>query len=217
VQAAATRPHMAADAVVLIAGGVGITPISALAYALLLGPRHDRRDRTKQTASLPPKRRPPRDLEATLLQHGTLSTTDALSAEAAATAAAAAAALSDASDGCGDGGQQAVWLVWTVRSVQLLVDFLPLLERVHAAPHAHLRIHLTCDGSLETVPPWLRGCVHATRPDVGAVLAECARDGARVHVCTCGPAPMERAVGAACEVRCRKGGDVHLVQMTSHL
>lgn len=114
-----------------------------------------------------------------------------------------------------DASPPAIWLVWSVRSIELVTEFVPLLELLHAAPNAKLSIHLTDEfgGGAECLPPALQACVHNARADVDSILGKCAAANARVHVCTCCPVQMERAVGRLCDAHCRKGTIMRLTRM----
>ena len=205
LQTSATRRHAAADVVVLFAGGVGITPLSALAHQLLLASERSASG-CKHPCTLVFKRRRS-DLKVSLLPSATCSTAEALS-RVGAGSCQTSAVVADASP-------PAIWLVWSVRSIELVTEFVPLLELLHAAPNAKLSIHLTDEfgGGAECLPPALQACVHNARADVDSILGKCAAANARVHVCTCCPVQMERAVGRLCDAHCRKGTIMRLTRM----
>ena len=205
LQTHATRRHAAADVVVLLAGGVGITPLSALAHQLLLAGERSASGCKHASTHVLKRRR--RDLEASLLPSATFSDTESLSRVGSSSIQTSAVAA--------DASPPAIWLVWSVRSIELVAEFVPLLELLHAAPHAKLSIHLTDEvgGGVECLPPALQACVRHARADVDSILGKCAAANARVHVCTCCPVQMERAVGRLCDAHCRKGAIVRLTRM----
>ncbi len=197
----ATAPHGAADAVLLVAGGVGITPISALASALLADDHAAAAASAKRAAVTAARLPTVSDTPSTERATALLRDESAGDAAAATTTAAAAAAAGPS-----------VHLVWAVRHPSLVLEFLPLLERLCASPRAAVRLHLTGGAAdAASLPPWLRAHISDGRPDAEEVLSECGSGGAeRVHVCTCGPAPLEAAFRAACARRARDGEGVHL-------
>ena len=109
--------------------------------------------------------------------------------------------------------------VWTVRSLDLVPEFTPLLWRLLAAPATAVRIHVTDSSALEEqrnlLPRWLPGCLHEGRPDVAHFMRQWqAGPEELVHVHSCGPAELEKAVASACDGRWRAGGRVHLTRMS---
>ena len=201
--------HGVSSAVLLLAGGVGITPISALITQLL-----EARD-AGTLSPVPPTMR--LDLNSRGIRQASVNTPPAdLGAD-----------LLGARDdfAAGDAPPPSLCLLWSVRSPHLVLEFLPLLERLARSPRTTLHINLTgtlvAPDELGRWPPWLRACVQTCRADIPAVLSTMIATPKpatqRLCVCACGPPPFERAIVAACSTQLDRGADVCLTRMSVNL
>ena len=180
----------------MIAGGVGITPISALASRLL------------GASSTPaPTRAGKKTTHTTLMESVLLED------------------FADCESISGTKVGSSVCLVWVVRSVELVLEFVPLLEALLALSSATLRIHITrsaeSNDHYHRLPLWLQPYVFHGRPDVDMLLAEhgCVDARTHVNVYASGPPELERAIGLAREayMSSHRGASVHLTQLTFQL
>ena len=182
-----------ADGIVLVAGGLGITPISSLLVDLL---DHIQISAEQAEPSPPHAAQNSQSLGA--------AHTEAL-----------LSLVSERTD-----HSPVVCLVWVVRHAALIAEFVPLLERLtgrgsrlvihltHPSARAQLAPGTTVSSSLEmlnAIPPVLRECVALGRPDVFGLLPALIRTvPPRMHarqpsirVYSCGPAALISSVNGA--------------------